>query len=61
MHALEQSSSEFSITRTYTEWLVNLPWGDYTADCSGRSITGLLLLRLFVFRDTHVLCTGQTS
>ncbi|PHJ17175.1 lon protease family protein [Cystoisospora suis] len=34
MHALEQSSSEFSITRTYTEWLVNLPWGDYTADCS---------------------------
>ncbi|PFH33951.1 Lon protease family protein [Besnoitia besnoiti] len=34
MNSLDQASSEFNITRTYTDWLLNLPWGEYTEDCS---------------------------
>nr|CEL77202.1 TPA: lon protease, putative [Toxoplasma gondii VEG] len=34
LHSLEQSSSEFNITRTYTDCLLSLPWGEYTEDCS---------------------------
>ncbi|CBZ54901.1 hypothetical protein NCLIV_053270 [Neospora caninum Liverpool] len=34
LSSLEQSSSEFNITRTYTDCLLSLPWGEYTEECS---------------------------
>ena len=30
--SLEPSSSEFSVCRTYLEWLTSLPWGQYTEE-----------------------------
>jgi Lon-like ATP-dependent protease len=29
LQLLEASSSEFSVTRNYLDWLTVLPWGDY--------------------------------
>lgn len=29
LQGLEGSSSEFSVTRNYLEWLTSLPWGHY--------------------------------
>jgi len=29
LQLLEASSSEFSVTRNYLDWLTAVPWGDY--------------------------------
>lgn len=32
LSSLDKASSEYNVTRTYLEWLCNLPWGRYTSD-----------------------------
>jgi len=33
LQLLEASSSEFSVTRNYLDWLTALPWGEYRYPC----------------------------
>jgi hypothetical protein len=30
--SLEPSSPEFNVTRNYLDWLISLPWGEYTEE-----------------------------